>query len=358
MYGHRRDALRAALTDKQLAAGLVTALVNVRYLTGFTGSNGALLVTQDGRDLFATDGRYVDQAADQVGDVERLITRGLVRDLVVAAKERGINRLGVESHALTVDEQATAQAAGEGLELVSVERAVEGLRRHKDDLEIELLRTACAVSTQALGELLTGAIAGRTERAIARDLEWRMYAHGAEAIGFATIVAAGPNSAIPHHQPTDRPVAVGDLVKIDFGARYNGYHADCTRTVVAGRSPQPWQAEVYDLVATAQRAGTAALAADAELAGVDAAARDVITEAGYADRFTHGLGHGVGLQIHEDPYLGATATGTLGDRAAVTVEPGVYLPGRGGVRIEDTLVVVDGDTQLLTAASKELLVVG
>ena len=359
LHARRRDALREVLAGKQLPAALVSDLVNVRYLTGFTGSNGALLVAGDGADLFATDGRYVDQATDQLADVERITTRALLRDLVATAKQRGLRCLAVETHTLTVDQQATAQAAGGGkVELTSLERGVETLRRSKDGAEIEALRTACAISTSALGELLAGELAGRTERAIARDLEWRMYAHGAEAVGFDTIVAGGPNSAIPHHQPTDRPVEVGDLVKIDFGARYAGYHADCTRTVVAGRMPADWQAEIYELVATAQRAGSAALAPAAELAAVDAAARTIIADAGFADRFTHGLGHGVGLQIHEDPYLGATATGKLGDRVAVTVEPGVYLPGRGGVRIEDTLVVDAGATTVLTTATKELLVVG
>ena len=359
LYARRRDALRTALAGMQLPAALVSDLVNVRYLTGFTGSNGAVLVAGDGADLFATDRRYVDQAAEQLPDIERLTTRALLRDLVAAAKQRGLQRLGVETHAITVDQQAAAQAAGDGaIELTSLDRAVETLRRRKDDAEIAALRTACEISTSALGDLLAGQLAGRTERAIARDLEWRMYAHGAEAVGFDTIVAGGPHSAIPHHQPTDRPVAAGDFVKIDFGARYAGYHADCTRTVVAGRPPAAWQAEVYELVAAAQRAGSAALTAGAQLAAVDAAARTIIADAGYADRFTHGLGHGVGLQIHEDPYLGATVTGKLGDRAAVTVEPGVYLPGRGGVRIEDTLVVEADATTVLTTATKDLLVVG
>jgi Xaa-Pro aminopeptidase len=212
------------------------------------------------------------------------------------------------------------------------------------------------MSARALEGLIQTKLSGRTERQIARDLESRMYAEGAEAIAFATIVASGPNSATPHHQPTDRVVEPGDFLKIDFGARHAGYHADCTRTFVVGREPAAWQAELHALVRAAQRAGREALKPGVELSAVDAAARDVIKAAGHGDDFTHGLGHGVGLEIHEDPFFAATATGTLADRTPVTVEPGVYLPGRGGVRIEDTLVVRDGEPELLTPTTKDLVV--
>jgi Xaa-Pro aminopeptidase len=183
-----------------------------------------------------------------------------------------------------------------------------------------------------------------------------MLDHGAEALSFTTIVATGPNTAIPHHQPTDRPVAAGELLKIDFGALYGGYHSDCTRTVVVGAEPAAWQSELHQLVREAQRAGRHALAPGAEAKDVDAAAREVIEAAGYGDQFPHGLGHGVGLEIHEAPLMGYTADARLADRTPVTVEPGVYLPDRGGVRIEDTLVVREGGPELLTTAPKDLLV--
>jgi Xaa-Pro aminopeptidase len=175
-------------------------------------------------------------------------------------------------------------------------------------------------------------------------------------VAFDTIVATGPNSAIPHHRPTEREIARGDLLKIDFGALYSGYHADCTRTVVVGREPEDWQREIYDVVRAAQRAGRHALHVGADVREVDAAARKVVADAGYADQFPHGLGHGVGLEIHEAPMLGTASTGRLADRTPVTVEPGVYLPGRGGVRIEDTLVVRDGEPDLLTTTPKDLRV--
>jgi Xaa-Pro dipeptidase len=180
---------------------------------------------------------------------------------------------------------------------------------------------------------------------------------GAEAPAFETIVAAGEHSAIPHHEPTDRPLRRGDLLKIDFGARYRGYHADMTRTFVLGE-PADWQRDLHALVARAQAAGREALAPGAELPQVDAAARTVIAAAGHGEHFGHGLGHGVGLQIHEAPTIGYAATGILADGTPVTVEPGVYLPGQGGVRIEDTLVVRPGGAESLTTASRELVVLG
>jgi Xaa-Pro aminopeptidase len=253
--------------------------------------------------------------------------------------------------------QSEVEESGGSAELRHLARVVEELRAVKDDTELEALRQACAISSQALESLLAaGGLLGRTEKEIARDLEWRMYELGADAIAFETIVATGANSAVPHHRPTDATVQRGDLLKIDFGAAYHGYHADCTRTCVVGAQPADWQREIYDLVAMAQREGRNALAPAAECIGVDQAARNVIAEAGYKDQFGHGTGHGVGLEIHEAPTLGYSAVGTLSERMTVTVEPGVYLPGRGGVRIEDTLAVWDDGPELLTPLTKELLV--
>ncbi len=221
---------------------------------------------------------------------------------------------------------------------------------------LALLREACAFSDRALTELLDTICPGRTEREIARELENRMREHGATGIAFETIVATGPNSAVPHHRPTQRPVASGDLLKIDFGAQFNGYHADCTRTMVVGAEPADWQREIHAVVREAQRAGRHALAPGADARLVDTAAREVVIAAGFGDQFPHGLGHGVGLEIHEAPMLGYGSDARLADRTPVTVEPGIYLPGRGGVRIEDTLVVRDGGPELLTTTPKDLMV--
>ncbi len=339
-------------------AALVTDLVNVRYLSGFTGSNAALLVTVDGRVVFATDGRYVDQAATQCPDVERLVSRQLTEVLVATLEDHKPLRFAVETHSLSVDEHGIVAAqvtSRDGWELSSLEQAVERLREVKDADEIEALRTACDMSTQALAGLLAGELLGRTERALARDLEWRMYELGAEAIAFETIVASGPNSAIPHHEPTDRQVAVGDLLKIDFGARHAGYHADCTRTVLVG-SGADWQRDIYAAVAAAQRAGVDACVVDTPVADVDAASRDSLASAGYLEWFTTGLGHGVGLQIHEEPLISKRHPGRLRAHTPLTIEPGIYLPGRGGVRIEDTVVVTATGPEVLTHATRDLLV--
>jgi Xaa-Pro aminopeptidase len=354
----RCDALRQVLADRELSAALISNLVNMRYLSGFTGSNGALLVGADGEDQLATDGRYTDQVAAQAPDVTVTITTDRAVDALASlAAERSLPTLALETHDLTADARDKITAAVQSTKTVSLGRVVEELRVVKDESEIEALRSACQISVQALEGLQQGKFVGRTEQQIARDLEWRMFALGAEALAFETIVAAGPNSAIPHHEPTGREVGTGDLLKIDFGARFAGYHADCTRTMMIHDRPADWQQEIYELVAAAQRAGRHALAPGAERIEVDRAARSVIDAAGFGDYFVHGLGHGVGLEIHEDPYFSPRSTGKLLSRTTVTVEPGVYLPDRGGVRIEDTLVVADSP-ELLTTTTRELLVVG
>lgn len=362
-YAERRDVLRATAADRGLDAVLVTNLLNVRYLTGFTGSNGALLVRTGGDDVLATDGRYTTQAGAQAPDVELLIDRTTVPALAAEAVRRGAVRVGYESHEMTVDAHAAllgvlAEAGGVAPELVSVRRAVEAQRAIKDDDEIDALRRACAVADRALAELAAeGALRpGRTELEVGRELDARMLALGAEAPSFETIVATGANSAIPHHRPDATELRPGDFLKLDFGATVEGYHSDMTRTLVLGAAAD-WQREVYELVAASQAAGRAALAIGADVVAVDRAAREVIAEAGHAEHFTHGLGHGVGLEIHEAPGISPLGAGTLSAGMAVTVEPGVYLPGHGGVRIEDTLVVTADGPELLTLTSKELLVI-
>jgi len=358
-HTRRRRQLRDLLAARDVDAALVTRLVNVRYLCGFTGSNGALLVTRDGA-VLATDGRYDAQARAEAPDVELLIERRSAAALTrqVAARP-GIRRLGFESHDVTVDLFGTLRSLAEPVELHSLERAVETLRQVKDEDEIALLREACAIGDRALAEVIEGLVLGRTERHIAQELERRMLDHGADGVAFPSIVATGPNSAVPHHRPTGRRVAQGDFLKIDFGARYHGYHADMTRTFVVGLEPAGWQIELYDLVFAAQKAGRQALRPGVDVRDVDRAARSVVEAAGLSKQFPHGVGHGVGLEIHEAPLMGYGEAGRLAARTPVTVEPGVYLEGRGGVRIEDTLVVRDvgdGGPELLTLSTKELLV--
>ncbi|WP_040523502.1 aminopeptidase P family protein [Gordonia araii] len=361
--GTRRERLRAAMlaVDDGLDAVLVTDLVNVRYLSGFTGSNGAVLVwadpSSDRADLISTDGRYTVQVGEQAGDLSLVTAREVAGELIERAAAAGARRVGIEAGTVTVAQMTDLREAAAEVLAVPTAGLVEGLREVKDEDEIAAIAAACAVADDALAQLIADRliVPGRTEREVARDLEWAMYARGADAIAFETIVAAGPNSAVPHHRPTTAVLAEGDFVKLDFGAVVRGYHSDMTRTYVLGRA-RPWQRDVYELVADAAEAGRTAARAGAETAEVDGAARSVIAAAGYEEQFVHGLGHGVGLQIHEAPSVNARATGTLLDGAVVTVEPGVYLPGRGGVRIEDTIVVSDGPCRILTATDRTFTV--
>jgi len=363
-YAARRSALRSLLVENGVDALLVTDLVNIRYLSGFTGSNAALLVHSwdlpdaEERTVIGTDGRYRDQIARQVPDLCAEIARATTRRIVELAGEWQLGRVGFESHVVTVEQHRALVEQRTGLDLVPTTGLVEQLRTVKDEYEIEQLRLACAAGDAGLATLLErgGLRPGRTERQVARDLEWAMFEHGAEAVSFETIVATGANSAVPHHRPTDAVLATGDFVKIDFGAVVGGYHSDMTRTFVLG-SAADWQREVYALVAEAQRAGCKALRPGVQATDVDAASRSVIEAAGHGDLFVHGLGHGVGLRIHEAPGIAKNAPGMLLSGVAVTVEPGVYFPGRGGVRIEDTLVVREGGPELLTRTSKDLTVV-
>jgi Xaa-Pro aminopeptidase len=339
--------IRQALEDLGADGIVVTSLVNVRYLTGFTGSNGMLLLDRDGAATLITDARYRDQAMEEAPDVDLAI----VRDVVGAGTERIAGIWACETHALTVDDHAAL--AGGSATLIPAARLVEGLREIKDAVELASLARACAISVDALNALLATPFEGRTERELARALEWRMFERGAEAIAFETIVASGPHSAIPHHRPTDRVVQAGEFVKIDFGARVDGYHADCTRTFVVG-SPEDWQREVHGVVRAAQAAGVEVLRTGADVAESDRRARAVLADAGWLEYFTTGLGHGVGLEIHEDPFISARHAGKLAAGTTLTMEPGIYVPGRGGVRIEDTVLVAE-TPRVLTTMTTELL---
>jgi Xaa-Pro aminopeptidase len=334
---------------------LVTARPNVRYLTGLASTNAALLLPADGAGLLATDSRYALAAQRDAPDLELLIERFIEGKLATEAARRGVTVLAFEAQEMTVERHAAMTRAA-GVTTVPFGRKIEELRMVKDAEELELLATACRLSSQALADVLPQIRPGLSERTLASLLDYRMTELGADGVAFDTIVASGPNGAIPHHAPTDRPLRRGDLVTMDFGALYQGYHADMTRTVAVGE-PAGWQRDVYELVAEAQRTGIEAVEPGAEAGAVDAAAREVIEAAGHAEHFQHGLGHGVGLEIHEAPMLGYGRTGKLADRVPVTVEPGVYLPGKGGVRIEDVLVVTaGGGARILTSTTRELLV--
>lgn len=354
----RLTRLRSALDEADCPALLVTHLVNVRYLTGFTGSAGVLLVLPDEL-LFVTDGRYGEQAADQLGasGVEaRIAVAGADQREILAAAAASLPRLGLESEHVSWAQQRTYRDDSfPDLELVPTTGMVEASRAVKDDGEVARLAAAASMADAALADVRHRIGEGITERELALELEVAMRHHGADGPSFETIVASGPNGARPHARPSGRPIGDGDLVVLDFGALYDGYHSDMTRTIAVGR-PSPVQQRMLDVVTEAQAAGVAAVRAGVPLAAVDAACRDVIAAAGWGEAFLHSTGHGVGLDIHEAPRVAASADGTLADREVVTVEPGVYLPEHGGVRVEDTVVVTDTGCRPLTLAPKRTTV--
>ena len=356
-HAARRRRAQGLIREIEADAALITVRQNVRYLTGLASSNAALLLPADGDGaLLATDSRYAGAARRGASDLDLLEDRFIETKLAKEASRRGIKRLAFEAHEMTVERHGEVTAAADGVATLPFGRKIETLRLVKDAEELDKLQVACRLSDAALAEVLPQIRPGLSERMLAALLDHTMALLGAERPAFDTIVASGPNGAIPHHEPTGRELARGDLVTMDFGALHDGYHADMTRTVAIG-AVADWQREIYDLVALAQEAGIAVLEDGVEAGTVDAVAREVIEAAGHAGHFRHGLGHGVGLEIHEAPMLGYGRTGKLTDRVPVTVEPGVYLPGMGGVRIEDVLVVTAGDrARFLTSTTRELLV--
>lgn len=338
---------------------LVTKPVNVRWLTGFTGSAGSVLVTAD-RMLLVTDGRYEAQAAEQVAAAGLAGEVDIAIGLTVAAQTgtladatSGLHQLALEADHVTWAEQRRL-AGVLAPELAPSEGLVDELRVVKDDGEIARIEAAAAIATEALSTVVDRLWDGPTEAEFGLELDTEMRRLGASGPSFETIVASGPNGAKPHHRPSDRVVGPGDLVVLDFGATVDGYRSDMTRTVCLGE-PDDTQARMLSVVTESQAAGVAAVRAGASCRAVDAACREVIAAAGWADAFTHGTGHGVGLEIHEAPRLSAVApeAATLASRSVVTVEPGVYLAGIGGVRIEDSVVVADDGCRPLTLAPKD-----
>jgi len=349
----RADRLAKRLEDKGLDLMVVTNLVNVRYLSGYTGSNGAAIVGPEVR-VFFTDFRYVEQASEQVPDFERVKGE---RDLLGDVAERLSGRVGFEDGSMTVRSfERLKGLVGDGAELVAAGNLVEELRAVKENAEVDAIRAAAQLADSALSTVLERGLAGRTERKVAQQLEEEMRALGAEEPSFPSIVAAGSHGALPHAEPRDREIERGVLVTIDWGARLDGYCSDCTRTYATGELSGE-ASEVYEVVRRAQESSSDSVRAGAGGKAVDAVSRDIIGEAGHGDHYGHGLGHGVGMEVHESPRLAPTSDDTLVAGNVVTVEPGVYVPGRLGVRIEDLVVVTDDGRDVLSGLPKELQVV-
>jgi Xaa-Pro aminopeptidase len=345
------------LPEAGVDALLVTNLVNVRYVTGYTGSNGVALIGESVC-TFVTDFRYVEQAAAEV-DAAFDRRRG-ERDLLEAVGEplpAGPIRLGFEEAHMSVRQhRRLRELLPERVSLVAAAGVIERLRAVKEATEVDSMRRAAALADDALRWLLERGLVGRTEREVALELEQRIRPLGAEDVSFPAIVAGGAHGALPHASPREVEISSGELVVIDWGARVDGYNSDCTRTVAAGGCSEE-AASVYEVVLGAQLAGVGAVRPGADSREVDAAARDLIEAAGHGDRFGHGLGHGVGLEVHEDPRLSQRSDDVLAAGNAATVEPGIYLPGRFGVRIEDLVVVTDDGCEILSSIGKELTVV-
>lgn len=355
--------LRASMSggDEPSDALLVTNMTNVRYLTGFSGS-AALLLVLPGELLFVTDGRYRDQSADELSaaGVEATIGVGKTvaeqRDIVKDAAA-GVRRIGLEAETVTWGQQRRMVADWfPDAELVATAGLVEDLRRVKDAGEIERMAAAATAADAALEVVRARLADGLTEEEFAVELDFEMRRQGAAGCSFETIVASGPNGAKPHHRPSDRRIEEGELIVLDFGAIVDGYCSDMTRTLCVGEPRSETARRMVEVVAESQRAGVAAVRAGVEAKAVDEACRRLIADAGWGDAFLHSTGHGVGLQVHEAPRVATTSTDTLAAGHVVTVEPGVYLPELGGVRIEDTVVVTDDGCRVLTNATKELLV--
>ncbi len=348
----RADRLAGLLAEKELDSLLVTNLVNVRYLTGFTGTNGACVVTPDER-LFLTDFRYVERAQHEVHGFERL-TAG--RDMLGDLAARLSGRAGFDDAHVSVRAfRKLEEKVVEGVELVAAGGLVEGLRAVKDEQELRAMREAARLADGVYEALRERGMAGRMEAEVAQWLENELRER-AEGPSFPVIVAAAENGALPHATPRDAEIPAGTLVVVDMGALFDGYCSDCTRTFATG--PLDGRAtEVYELVLSAQEAAVEAVRAGAGCADVDAVARDLIDAAGHGAHFGHGLGHGVGLEVHEEPRLTKSAEGSLEAGNLVTVEPGVYLPGELGVRIEDLVAVTDDGCEILTGFPKVLTAV-
>jgi len=351
----RLEKLRERMLERGLPALFVTHPANRRYLTGFTGTSGFVLVTAR-KAVLLTDFRYVTQAAAQAPDFEIVRHGQLVMDSVrPILEEEGIRTLGFEQEGVSYGSYAAYARQLPGVELAPTEGLVEELRMIKDDAELAVMREAARIADEAFAHILQVVKPGVTERELALELEMFMRRMGAASSSFDTIVASGERSALPHGVASDRVIGRGEFVTFDFGAYYRGYCSDLTRTVVVGK-PTDKHREIYEIVLEAQLAALERIRPGMTGSEADALTRDIIRRYGYGDCFGHGTGHGLGLEIHEAPRLSQTSSTVLMPGMTVTVEPGIYVPGFGGVRIEDDVVITESGAERLTHSAKDLIV--
>lgn len=352
----RADRVRAAAADTGCDALLVTNLVNIRYLTGFTGSAGLVWLGPDEL-VLVTDRRYSEQSeaeTSQAGvDVRIEITNDVPKEILAAAADAG--RIGLEAASVSWADQRQYAEWFNNADLVPTTGVVEQCRQFKDDGEIDRMAAAATIADEALAEVRPMLVDSPSEKEVALALDTAFRRRGAEKSAFTTIVASGPNAALPHKRPSDRPIGAGELVIVDMGAVVDGYRSDMTRTMAVGE-PDPEARKVFDTVRDAQRLGVEQVAPGRPISEVDKACRDRIEADGWADAFVHGTGHGVGLDIHEQPWVRGTAEELLEVGHVITVEPGVYLPGLCGARVEDTVVITEDGVRRLTCSPKTLAV--
>lgn len=349
----RVDKLRAEMAARDLDAFLVTDLLNVRYLSGFTGSSAVALVTKNDA-ILVTDFRYAEQAAGECpGMILELVESHWVAGAQKAFEDADAKRIGFESHSLSFHDWTEVSAVVTNRQFIAQANLVGELRYIKDEVEIGLIRDAVRIADQAYDHIVGMIEPGIEEREVALALEYFMRQAGAEKEAFDTIVASGPRSALPHGKSSERKIGEGDLIVMDYGAKYQGYHSDITRTVMLG-APTPRQTEVYEVVRVAQEKAIAAVRPGISGGDVDAIAREYISSKGFGQYFGHGLGHGLGLEVHDGRILGRRSEVVLEPGMVVTVEPGIYIPGWGGVRTEDDVLVTDSGVEILTTAPKTL----
>jgi len=358
MPEQRVERLVSLLAKQGLDLLLITDLTNLHYLTGFTGSNGAAVVGQDRR-VFITDFRYEEQIKSEIKGFDTAIAdRGLFKAVSSQLESSGEVTVGFDGAELTVTEhKRLSQLLPKNIQLKQCDGLVSSLREVKDSVELEKIRAAAELADSLYSWIAEVGLVGKSEKSVATELEHRMRLLGATGPSFDSIVAAGPNGALPHAQPSDQIIEKDTLVVLDFGVVLDHYCSDCTRTFATGELSSE-AAEIYSVALAAQQLALESVCAEVAGAAVDATARKLITDQGYGKYFGHGLGHGVGLEVHEGPSLSKTSSDTLKVANVVTIEPGIYLPERCGVRIEDLVVVTDSGYELLTKFTKELTVVG
>ena len=350
----RVQAFLAKMEEKGLDGIVINNLKNVYYLTGFWGSNGTVFISRD-RQILVTDARYIIAAKQEVTGFEIFAERDELATIAKIAKNMGLSRIGFEDE-ISVSYYHRMQAAFEGLELIPQTQFVEALRMIKDETEIATIRKACSISDQAFHDALEFIKPGKTEIEIANFLDFRMRELGAAGLSFDTILASGINSSKPHAHPMHKPVELGEAITMDFGCLYEHYVSDMTRTIYLGHVSDE-QAEIYNTVLKANQALIDQAKAGLGFRDFDKIPRDIIVEAGYGQYFTHGIGHGIGLDIHEEPYFSQTSKEVIKTGMVLTDEPGIYIEGKYGVRIEDDILITDTGCELLTLAPKELIVI-